>query len=234
MRGVPAMQFFPVGAGLAAALLCIVLIVLTIVFAKRKRPASIACGVFSGLFALYLLVGCCVLFPTAWRENGYAYFSLGVQADGVRTALVSAAEKETPFAAFVPGAETYQTEQILYKNGAAATLERQSAQYADTNSRVEIELYTFASEALAKSAFAESQNEMTAQFGASEKLLQVDGEGWTALVSPVAYDGSRFLLPTVDVDGASLRVIAQCKNQYILIREQSQGQSLTLPDALFR
>lgn len=227
------MKFFPVAAGMVSILICIVLIILAFVFAKRSRPASIASGVIAGIFAIYLIAGCCILFPSSWRKDGNAYFSAGVQKTDVDTALASAAEKEKPFADFVPGAETYQTEQTTYKNDTKATLERQSVLYSDTDSRAEILLYTFDSEELAKSAFSEEQKEMTAQFGASDKILQIDGKDYAALISPIAYDGTRFLLPTADVSGASFQVVIQCKNQCICIREQSAGQSLTLPDTLF-
>lgn len=227
------MKFFPVAAGMVSILLCIVLIVLTVVFAKRNRAASIASGVVAGICAVYLIIGCCVLFPSSWRKDGNAYFSAGVQKSDVGAALTNATEKEKPLADFVPGAETYQTEQIVYKNGINVILERQSALYPDTDSRAEILLYTFDSEELAKSAFAEEQKEMNAQFDASDKSLQIDGEGYTVYISPIAYDGTRFLLPAADISGASFQVIIQCKNQCICIREQSAGQSLTLPDTLF-
>lgn len=227
------MKFFPVAAGMVSILLCIVLIVLTVVFAKRTRALSIASGVIAGICAIYLVIGCCVLFPSSWRKDGNAYFPAGVQASTVDAALTSAIEKEKPLADFVPGAEIYQTEQTTYKNGTKATLERQSAVYPETDSRAEILLYTFDSEELAKSAFSEEQKELSAQFGASDKILQNDGENYAVCISPIAYDGTRFLLPAADVSGASFQVVIQCKNQCICIREQSAGQSLTLPDTLF-
>ncbi len=230
---------FSTGLGGLSVALCAIFIALVIVSVKRgQKSGIIILSILAVVCIVYLCVGISVLFKPPYRESGSAYFSSNISESRIQDYFTKDASNENaePLKMLNPDAETYNTKQIVYKDGSLCTADFQNA--VNPDSRIEQVLYTYEDISRAKAAYAEQKNNFQKMFSEnylSEKngLIEVETEKYAVCIFPITHDGVRWLLPFVDSNGTTLQILIRYDNQCLEIRESSESGKLTLPDSIF-
>lgn len=233
-------KIFPTGVGTFVFALSLGFIAVMILSAKRKQKKSAAVfGVLTGICILYLVIGTCVLFQPPYRETGAIYLSADIAQSDIQTYFEKyELHTDTNLGkALNPDAETYNTKQIVYKDGSLCTLDFQSSTAPE--SRIEQILYTYEDETRARVAYTEQKNILKKDYVEQylmrdNRFVETEGENYEVCVFPIAYDGTGWLLPFADADGMALHILVRYGNQYLDIREISENGNLTLPGKILK
>lgn len=233
------LKCFSTGIGSLSVVLSIIFVLGAVIFARQGRKTGKM--VFSTLAAVcitYLIIGISLLFKPPYQETGTVYFPSNVSVDRIQDYFTKKNFNEStePLNLLDPNAETYNTKQIVYKDGSLCTVNFKSAVYSD--SRTEQVLYTYEDASRAEAAYTERKGTLREVF--SEKyltekngLIETEGEGYSVCIFPITYDGVCWLLPFADSDGTTLLILVRCENQCLEIRESSETGNLSLPENIF-
>lgn len=233
-------KIFPTGMGAFVFALSLGFIAGMILSAKRKQKKSAAVfGTLTAICILYLVIGVCVLFRPPYGETGAIYLSADIAQSDIQTYFEKyELHTDTNLGKDLnPDAETYNTKQIVYKDGSLCTLDFQSSTASE--SRIEQILYTYEDESRARAAYTEQKNILKKDYAEQylmqdNRFVETKGENYAVCVFPIVYDGTGWLLPLSDADGTALHILVHYGNQYLEIREISENRNLTLPGKIFK
>lgn len=234
------LKIFSTGLGFAVGILSVIFVAITVITAKRKQKKSAAVfGVLTGICILYLVIGTCVLFRPPYGETEAIYLSADIAQSDIQTYFEKYASDidANPVKNLNPNAETYNTKQIIYKDGSVCTLDFQGLSMPE--SRIEQVLYTCSDEDRAKTVYTEQKDNLKKEY-AEKYLTQNNGyveatsAGYSVCVFPLVYDGTGWLFPFADTDGTVLHILVRYGNQCLEIREISERGNLILPKKIFK
>lgn len=226
------MKMFPDGAGFAALVFLIISVIIIIISAvKHYKKAMVVSLVVMFIAGGYLAYGGFTLYRHPYLEQGKSLFTSGIVKENFYYYAKKFDSAEDFADDLLPEAET--ADKISGVNESPVKNNIKYKVLNTENSNIEITIHSFESAEEAKKAYLddlEKQKSIIPQ-GPGYKYSLSDNISY--VISSIAYDGVRFLLPFEDSDGARLMVCLYLGDSYVFISEKATDfDQITLPDII--
>lgn len=225
------MVLFPSGFGMASVLFLVILFVFYKIkkFHAQKKILRILMFLFLG----YVVIGCIFLFRSPFGKLGDAYFPIKLDTKYLTEKIRSIRSAQDFVDMLVPENETIGKSAVESENEKSE--KRIYQYYSSENSRVTITITLYDDKDFLKEKYLkEIAREKELKYLTKEKGLYQSDNGTNAFcIFPVGFDGSKFLWPFADSNGANFRAYFYFGNSYAVITELADTmRDLTMPRLL--
>lgn len=226
------MKMFPDGAGFAALVFLIISVIIIIISAvKHYKKAMVVSLVVMFIAGGYLAYGGFTLYRHPYLEQGKSLFVSGIvkenfyyYASGFDSAKECADD-------LLPEAKTADKPSVVNESSVKNNIEYKVLN--TENSNIEITIYSFESAEEAKKAYLDDLEQQKSIIPRGPGSNYYSSGNISYVISSIAYDGVKFLLPFEDSDGARLMVCLYLGDSYVFISEKATNfDQITLPDII--
>lgn len=226
------MKMFPDGAGFTALVFLIISVVIIIISVVKHYKKAIAVSLVLMLISGgYLAYGVFTLYRHPYLAQGETLFASGITyekfyhyANGFDSAEECAND-------LLPEAKAADKSSAVNENPAKNNIEYKVVN--TENSTIEITIHSFESAEEAKKAYLDDLEQQKSIIPQGPGSNYYSSGNISYVISSIAYDGVKFLLPFKDSDGAHLIVCLYIGDRYVFISEKAKDfDNITLPDII--
>lgn len=225
------MLLLPNGMGIVLTALIIVLSILLCI--KKLRAVK---KIFAGLLILnviWLAVGCAVLFRPPFQKTGNAYFRTGIDSELMTDAVCRYNSAEDFVDMIIAKSKTdgSNLNEVLSHQAQNKTYYK----YTTETGRVSVAITSYEKGTSPKEEYLkETESEKSLKkLDNSKYFCSYDGDDHAFCIFPIGYDGTKFLLPFVDSDGANFYAFFYFGDSYAVISELADSiGDLAMPELL--
>ena len=212
---------FPNGAGAISIILFIIAFFGYKIIRLNAAKKTIVS--FMILISIYTIIGCVVFFRSPFKETGDVYFSTKIDEE-LLAEKVSSINSANDFVDLLfPKSEKMKESLIELENG---QLKKYIYKYYNSkNTRVTITVTLLDDENLLREEYLnEIGNEKKLRYLLDERDFQVfDNKTKAFCIFPIAFDGTKFMLPFVDSSGANFNAYFYFGDSYVIISESANN-----------
>lgn len=226
------MKMFPDGAGFAALIFLIISVIIIIISAVKHYKKAVAVSLVVMLISGgYLAYGVFTLYCHPYLAQGEALFASGIMKENFYYYAKNFDSAKDFADDLLPEAKAADKSSVVNESPDKNNIEYKVLN--TENSTIEITTHSFESAEEAKEAYLddlEQQKSIIPQGPGSNYCLS---DNISYVISSIAYDGVKFLLPFKDSDGARLMVCLYLGDSYVFISEKAEDfDKITLPDII--
>lgn len=220
------MKLFPTGAGIVSVCIMLIAVIMAAVFrktivAKKSFIAIASCSL------IYLSIGVGLFLRPSFFTHGSTYFDSNIKYDAILNHLDNADSAQYLIDRLFAENST-ATERTEIKRNDGTVLNMETITWSkDESHYVDIVVYSYANANEAKFDYDVSVESRCALF--PRMCLSdfygfhktEDYNGWSYMVFPISYDGTKFFLPFVDTSDAYMSMYIYYDNSFIKMTESS-------------